>query len=144
MARSQTLKQRLVSHLDHVFHGDQPLPKNPTLKQLQEWHHTAHRRYLTHTHAANHLADGSWGRVVDISLYPPKSPMAANRQDRNWTLQISKHENEYIVQFIALAGTFAGDVEGAKKAANLILGYQTEWVPNGWGYVLKETPTNAV
>ena len=137
MSRQPTKRQMLVQHLDHIFHVGPRLPARPTLVQLQEWHIAAHEHYLPHAHQPTGYIDGRWGRVVDIYLAPPKNPGSAVRVDRNWTLGISKHA-PHIVYHLPLAGTHAGDPEGAQKAAAQFLGYEANWEPKGWGYVLKE------
>jgi hypothetical protein len=123
-----TPKQTLVKHLVTVPHG---IPTHPrmraTLTQLEEMHADAHKRHLAHTLT---------GEQITISLAPPKNPSSNRNGDRNWRLNVAYRGHGW---YWEMAGTRPGDSEGAKKAANAILGWDPTWTAQGWGYTVKET-----
>jgi hypothetical protein len=132
-----TPKQQLVAHLecqhnDHVHRG--------THQQLVLSHMIHHdKRILSHRHSADGMTTGTGQIAVRIFLSPSKNPSASRNQDRNWVLNVTLKDRG---QRWEMAGTWSGDVEGAKKAANHILGYEANWVAVGWGFQHQEVVTS--
>jgi hypothetical protein len=131
-----TPKQQLVSHLA-IRHGED------TSKAMRKPHQTLVLRHkddhearrLTHGHQPTGMTQGTDQIEYRIYLSPPKNPSASRNQDRNWVLTIAGKGGGWRWE---MAGTWNGDVQGAKDAADKLLGYQAHWVKSGWGFEHKE------
>lgn len=127
-----TPKQKLVTHLE-TEHGATPQRVRETHKNLALWHRHQHDAVLTHTHVPDGWVSGDVDRLVPIVLLKPRNPSGSKAEDRNWSLQVSGHENKNIIQIVRLYSTYNGDSKGAVAAAESWLGYSPEWYPTGGG-----------
>jgi hypothetical protein len=128
-----TPKQQLLAHLE-TQHGD-PAHRG-SHQQLVLRHKGDHdNRRLTHGHKPAGMTLGTDQIEYRIFLTPPKNPSASRNGDRNWVLNISHKGGGYRYE---MAGTWEGEIPGAKSAADKLLGYEANWVKSGWGFEHKE------
>jgi hypothetical protein len=129
-----TPRQQLVAHLatqhgEHIHRG--------THQQLIVRHKNLHKAHLTHSHRPDGWTLGGDQIRFRIFLSPPRNPNSTKNEDRNWILNVA---NDFTGWRRPLPATWAGNITGAKCAADKLLGYQANWVAVGWGWKVEAIP----